>query len=189
MVAEVLDKKIAYFTTSIMNELQAKASRMRHQEAKDLQAWADVSLAMAEKELQSKLDGHSRDLARYANREISQATARAKMAYHATVAALVDDLMAGVAGELTEFAQSPEYMDYLLGRIRAAGVGFAVVILPPGHMHFAEEIEAATGLVVEAGEDDYIGGFMLLTEGRKARLDCTFKAKLEEAGDDPPWQW
>ena len=188
MNAEILDKKISYFTAAIMNEVKEKTRQARRQEASELRGWLEAGINMAEKDLRMKVEMHRRDLIRRGNLEAAYATAKAKKAYHDKVAAITDALAADVAEDLLRFTQGQEYEDYLIAKIKEAGQAFAIVLIPPGHMHLAGKIEAATGLAVEAGDEDYIGGFMLLTEARNARLDCTFKTKLKEADYDPPWE-
>jgi len=192
MTAEKWAKKIDYFTETINREVNAKKSKAKHQLANSLSQKVSARISAAEAKLQVQAAAEKRELAHSINRQISQMQFEEKNKFIDMRDRCIAQLFEDVRGDLRYFTQSPEYEPFLVEQINKAKEShdFAIVQIAPADMHMAEKINSATGLIVEEGDENYIGGFLLLTEDRKIRIDRTFKTRLAEIGASThgaPW--
>jgi len=177
-----MEGKLKYFEEVIAREVEARKRRAKHQLANDLSKSAAVAIEAAEDKVNSRVEAARRDLMRKANKKIATATAEAKAAYITSRNIQQSKLLDDVLEKLKLFTQSAEYESYLIERINSvkAMQEFTVVKLRPKDIFFAEAIQKATGLMPLAGENDYIGGFILHSENGKVQADYTFKERISQ---------
>ncbi|MDR0273454.1 MAG: V-type ATP synthase subunit E [Clostridiales bacterium] len=172
-------RKLEYFSEIITRETETKKRRALHQLANDLGKSTATEIAAAEEKMKSRVEAKRREIIRKSNRKIAEALARAKAEYFAARNALEEKLNEDVIAELKKFTQSEKYENYLVERINLYSSSFRTVKFRPQDMHLAEKIAQATGLQTQAGENDFMGGFILQNE--KIQADYTFKTRLEKA--------
>ena len=182
-----------FFTQAIARDAKAKKQRAKHQLANDLSRHLAESISVVEQTTENRLESEKRRIIHSVNRQLSEAQFSEKIKYTNMRDRQIAWLFDTAKTELENFTRSPEYESYLVERINQVkqDYDFAIVSLNSSDMHLAEKIMQATSLIVEEGCSDYIGGFILLTKNRKARIDYTFKTRLKEYGQtnhDAPWR-
>jgi vacuolar-type H+-ATPase subunit E/Vma4 len=168
--------KLDYFAEVISREVESKRRRAKHQAANNLSISTAKAIEAAQNKADLELEKVRRGLLRESNKKIAAATYEARAAYNVLRSRLREDVFKAAEKELWEFTEKSEYEIYLSEQINALKSDFAFVLLCPRDMRFSR---AAAGLIAEEGLQEYIGGFILLSENRKIQADYTFKTRLE----------
>ncbi len=116
------------------------------------------------------------------NKRLVDASGGAKREFITWRDGLTEDLLTDVLQDLRLFTSSPEYEKFLADKIKAAAQTgkYEAVQLTPEDMRYAEAIETASGLKAEQAPDDFIGGFRLISAGRRAVSDHTLAGRFNE---------
>ncbi|MCL2357152.1 MAG: V-type ATP synthase subunit E [Defluviitaleaceae bacterium] len=175
-------KKSDYFAEVISREIELRRRRAMHQLANDLSKTHAAEIEDAQKRVNLRIEAARKNLLRKSNHETTSAVHQEKSAYFSLRQSLLNSLLTDVRKELEAFAKSPKYENFLLLKINLLKADFAVVLLRPADMHFAEKIREATGLTPRAGDDEFLGGFILQSENGKIRADHTFNMRLRVMG-------
>ena len=123
------------------------------------------------------------------DRELQKRVQEAKLAARQKLANaqknLANELLAELKNDLYAFTASPAYSDYILeGIVKHSELGFKIVQLMARDKSYKEAIEAETNFRVELTEDDFIGGFKLMSENRRMIADFSLLNRLEELFDE-----
>jgi len=93
---------------------------------------------------------------------------------------LANELLSELEADLRSFAASPAYGDFLLEGIAAyAAHEFQTVQLMPRDMPFKAPIEAETSFIIEESDEDFIGGFKLVSADGRRLTDQSLLGRLE----------
>ena len=177
------ESKLTYFANTIHDMVETKKREARQQTNMRLSKMAAEALAHASRHHQMSLAATRDEEKRRANRHIAKAKVRAMSAYAQTRHQEIDRLFTDIEAKLAAFTLEASYEAHLIEHIQYSQTvsQFSIVRLSPQDMHLKGAIQNATGLTPEAGEADYIGGFMLLNAARSIQMDCTFKTRLNAA--------
>ena len=181
--SEKIERKLEYFANTMMQEVEAKKSLAKLESTTTLTKSTAAAFEAATRHNRVMLQAKQGELQRNANRQIAQAKVQEMTQYVKTRKQQIDRLFIEIAAQLAAFTQKAEYEDYLLERIKEAQSGhdFSIIKLSPHDMRLDTKIKSATGLTPEAGDQDFIGGFILLNELRTIQADYSFKARLSAA--------
>jgi len=176
-LAEKLERKLSYFSKTVEDELTTKQREIFAGSKKDLYKTTEN----IEQQHQEKLKIKQEEFNRISNRKIAEAKVKAMRGFVEIKLEELEKLFVSISAILAEFTQSAEYENYLIESINAKKnrADFTRVLLSPYDMRMESKIKTATGLSVEPGRDDYIGGFILLDNNHTVRDDCTFKTTLD----------
>ena len=119
-------------------------------------------------------------LEREANKKVNAASMAVKQELSALRERLANELFAAVEADLRNFTTMPGYEFFLIQKILAKAGKFRFVQIMPRDMHLAERIEAEASLQVESVEEDFIGGFRLLSENRRVVDDHTLLMRIQD---------
>jgi len=180
---EKTERKLQYFAETLRHDAEIKKQQAKTRQATDLRKTFDEAVASEIINNNAKIKVAKEELARNANRKISQAKVQAISQYVQTRKQHIDKLFVEVEAALAGFTQTSEYEGYILECIQKARQSgdFFIIKLSPHDTRFSDAIKAATGLSPEEGNHDYIGGFALLNESRTILADHTFKTKISLA--------
>jgi len=182
LIESITERKLNYFSDIIKQEIEGKKGIARAMADAVHSKSAAAAIEAVERRNKVMLRAKQSEFARKQNRIIAQAKVRnmadlVKIRMH-----LTDHLFVDISANLAGFTQTTEYEAYLIDSINKArmqsGHNFSIIVLTPHDMRISEQIKTATGLLPECGEQDLIGGFILLNELRSVMLDCSFKARL-----------
>ncbi|MCL2200078.1 MAG: hypothetical protein FWB80_14290 [Defluviitaleaceae bacterium] len=172
--------KVEYFEAVVGREVERRVRGARVRVLRELAEAEARELAETRARVRERVEEATREMERNANRAVAEATREAKTEYNTIRTAFFKEVRREVIAELRAFTQTMEYVDYLKEKIAEnMRDGLDKLLLRPQDMHFAEEIKKSTDdkiSSIEIGEDDFIGGFILL--GEKVRSDHTFKTRL-----------
>ena len=180
MQAEKLERKLTYFADTIQQELGTKKRQATLAATTESQKSTTTTLETATRHNKIMLTAKQGELQRNANRQIAHAKVRAMAEFVELRLRQIDRLFVEIAAGLASFTQEAGYEDYLIERIEKAKAAydFSIVKLSPHDMRLEETIKTVTGLTPEMGNQEYIGGFVLLNERRSVMADHTFRTKL-----------
>lgn len=185
MKIDKTERKLHYFANAIMHEANLQKRSMLNEAISHHNWQITEALESTARRVNVMLRASQDEITRDANRQISKAKVQAMAGYVDTRKQQIDRLFVAIQGKLASFTQEPEYETYLINRIKKireiSGGQFSVVKLSPHDMRLENTIKTATGLAPEAGNHDYIGGFILLDHARKLRADFSFKTRLMQA--------
>jgi len=174
---------------------------IQHREAsREIQETIRVAVREAEaaacKDMEAQLKIEESRLEREAHKKIHAASMAARQKQVSLQDKLSDELFSDLEGDLRCFANGKgkgkhsAYSDFLLEGIAAnLGQDFHIVQLMQRDMTYKTAIEAETDFVVEETEEDFIGGFKLLSSNRRAIADYTLLARLGELNEDRSNLW
>jgi len=159
----------------------------RRQEAKEIQEAiiAAVNAAENEAQLQSneQLKTERARLERESNKLIYAATSSARQKIAALKEQLIAELLITLENDLHAFVKSPEYKSFLLKGLESVDTqGFSKIILMPDDLANVQNI-----LTLEASNEDFIGGFKLISADERVLADYSLLAKLGELSYEDFW--
>jgi len=183
MLAEKLERKLQYFATSMNQEVEAEKQQITLETQITAAKSTEEALDILKRRNRVLLQAKQEELRRHANRQIAEAKVRAMTEFVDTRTAEIDHLFIDATAYLAEFTQAAEYESYLIERISETKqrADFTRVLLSPLDMRFEQSIKTATELTPQAGNDNFIGGFILVNENHTIQADYTFKTALEDA--------
>ena len=166
--------------------------RQRREAAREIQDAIEASLREAEKEARSKLEERIKaeryKLERQNNKKIYAAAVAARKAKAELQKRLLDELFADLEKDLRNFAASMAYGDFLLEGIAAVmEQDLPIIRFMAKDMIYKGLIEDGTQFIVEEAEEDFIGGFKLMSD--RVIIDYTLLGELNERRNDFWNQW
>ena len=166
--------------------------RQRREAAGEIQQAVESAVREAEEEarrdFEERIKAERYKLERKHNREIFAVTRSLRKAKAELRKRLADELFASLEKDLRDFAISSVYEDFLLEGIAAVtDQDFPIIRLMAKDMIYKKPIEDATSFTVEEVEEDFIGGFKLMSD--KAMIDYTLLGRLNERRNDFWNQW
>jgi len=179
-ITEKNERKLEYFSDIIMREVEKKKNDANFKLAAELRQHNSATLEITARDNKQALQAKQDQIQQQANRQITTAKVRAMAQYVQTRNQQTDLLFIAVMAQLAQFTQQTEYETYLIACINKMKniSNFTIVKLSPLDMRLEETIKTATGLTPETGDDNFIGGFILLNENRTIQIDYTFKTRL-----------
>jgi len=183
MLAEKLERKLQYFSNAMNQEVEAEKQQTIAETQTTAAKSTEEALDILKRRNKVLLQAKQEELRRASNRQIAEAKVRAMTELVDTRTAETDRLFVDTVAHLAEFTQTAEYENYLIERIKQTQqqADFTRVLLSPFDMRFEQAIKTATGLIPQAGNENFIGGFILLNESHTIQSDYTFKTVLENA--------
>ena len=180
MISEKIERKLQYFANTMQHEVETKKLQSKLEASSTQTKSVAAILESTTRHNKVMLQAKRNELQRSANRQIAKAKVHSMTKYVETRKQQIDKLFVDVAAQLAQFTQSDKYEDYLLEQIKKVMLAykFAIIQLSPLDMRLEDAVKIATGLTLEIGEHDFIGGFVLLNESRSVRADHTFKTRL-----------
>jgi len=147
-----------------------------------------AAVALAETQAAHHLETNNQQVQKHNNQRISQAKSQSRRAMATLREQLTARLFEDVKTDVIAFTHTPGYENLLIESIQATCAkskhSFTYVQLPTGTWHLSNKIQEATGLTPEQGEENGIGGYMLLTANRNIAVDNTFKSRLASAAEE-----
>jgi len=180
-LAEKLERKLSYFTKTIEDEAAAEQNEILSKSEKTHSKATLETFESIKHRNKVMLKAKQEELNRTSNRQIAEAKVKAMRGLVETRVEEIDKLFVNITALLAKFTLTAEYESYLVENInmKKTRANFTRVLLSPYDMRLEDKIKTATGLNIEPGREDYIGGFILLDKNHTIRDDCTFKTVLE----------
>jgi len=180
-----VQQKLALFSekasTNVKQQRQEFSREMRNL-LKKAQHEAEIT---AQKEAAEQIRLEKQKVNREMQKKINTANMEARQKIAALQESFAKELFSELKGDLIAFSASPAYGDYLLeGIVKHIELGFSIVQLMARDSSYKEAIEAETSFRVELTEEDFIGGFKLLSENRRMIADFSLLNRLEETKND-----
>ncbi|MDR1663894.1 MAG: V-type ATP synthase subunit E [Clostridiales bacterium] len=181
-----IEKKLELFTRITMSEIEEKRRVATRESNEKFKNDVESAVRAAEKQARERIVNEQYSVGKLKNKQTVTAATEAKRALIALRERLTDELFKDIEDDLRNFAASGEYAGYLLDLLQKKTEGgyYAYVTVTQRDMALAEPIKRRFGLTAEAAEEDFIGGFRLISEDRRASEDMTFLWKLNEAREN-----
>ena len=157
----------------VVEEYQSTLDRQfaEHQKAKKEQT---------EEELAAKKES----LKRENNKTLSAEQLRIKRSLSAKSLEIENKIFAEVEEKLKAFQKTPEYVDYLCGKIRKdkefARDNAISFYLDASDEGIREAVEKASGVSIQISEEKLYGGILATVEAKNILIDDSFRAMLAE---------
>jgi vacuolar-type H+-ATPase subunit E/Vma4 len=157
-----IERKLDYFTETIMAEASSARQRAGRERIARQQAALSLALEEAETRIKERVRTRVHELKKERYKTIADATAKERRDYWEKRQGLVRELFASVEERLRAFAASEVYDDYLKE---------------------AEEQAKQAGAfpVFEAAKGESLGGYILYDEKHRKRVDCSFASRMAKA--------
>lgn len=183
-----MNEKLNTFSSLVMRDVSQKRDNLvdnmkkKHDEimAQKEEEYREESMA----QIQQKLV----EVQKKENQQVLQAELDARKQLLLYRDEIINDVMRAVEDKLKTFMNSPEYKQWLIGRIERAvlevGKGRKVVYVFGDDLKLKEEIEKlsmnAEITVKAADEKDFLGGAKVYNTDRRVSVDYSFKEMLAE---------
>lgn len=176
-----IEKKLAMFTQITMTEVEEKRRMMIRESEAAFQSAVDEAVRAAKKQAGERINSERYNIEKIKNKQITTASSEARHTLVSCRERMMEALFADVIEDVRAFVAAPTYADYLTQQINNAKTDrYAYVVLTARDMRFAAHIRETTGLTAETSEDDFIGGFRLVSADRKTVSDHTLQTRLNE---------
>ena len=171
-----------------------RAEEDRKKAAEEIQSAIKTALENAKKEAGKdaleQLKTERNKLEMEANRQIYKESMELRRKMSDLRERLADELIAELEKDISNFVGTAAYGDFLLeGTIAFMGAGFPILQLMERDASYKDPIEAETPFTVETTDEDFIGGFKLLSENRRTIADYTLLTRLGELYEDRSNFW
>ena len=175
------EEKLELLKSSVLSEVQRKSEKIiagaKQEKAKMILDISDRHYVTAEKEIES---GKSAIAGRYAKQLQSQRTlARKDILMHRR--GLVEKIFSGVEKRLGEFAQSPEYAQYIRRAVDSCEAELSEIRLSGADYERRDELlgELAKSYTVSCDDAIFLGGVRLIPKSGGMVYDLSFDTALE----------
>lgn len=179
-----VEKKLEIFTQVTMSKVEEKRRQITREMGEAFNGTVDEAVRTAEKQSRERLRTERYKIDTLKNKQIVTASADAKRLLIALRDRLTEDLFADVKADVRAFTKSPDYEAWLSDNIRkslsASSGGYAYVQIMRRDTPLADKIAKTTGLKVEVTDEDFIGGFRLITASHRAISDHTLAKRIQE---------
>ena len=177
-----VEKKLESFKQSALREVELKRRQSVSEGEAGLKAAVAEAVRGAKRASRERVRIERYEIAKQRNMRVTAASVEAKRALIALRNELIEALFNDVRGDIESFISSDEYKNHLIEEIKKACTsgGYGTVLLTERDMRFAAVIEGAAGLRVERSDENFIGGFKLVSANGRAVLDCTFETRIAE---------
>lgn len=183
-----LEKKLEIFTNITMREVEGKRRQILREINEAFSKAVDEAVRAAQKSAKDQIREERYRIEKQKNKQIVVSSAEAKRKLIDLREKRTDDLFKDVERDVRGFIDSPDYDPYLLNAAQTAVSAvpgrYAFIRINPRDMRLAEKLAALTGLTVESDDEDFLGGFRLVSENRKAVADYTLLTRLREERRD-----
>ncbi|MCL2420701.1 MAG: hypothetical protein FWD03_02485 [Defluviitaleaceae bacterium] len=184
-----VQQKLDLFAKNTFESVNQKRRDTALEIQKSIKFAAQKTEKAAQRNMDDQLKAEGYRLNLEAHKKIHAAATSARLALSALRAQLADDLISDLENDLREFTSTPAYKDFLLEGITSIAddvlKGFPIVQLMTRDMSYIESTELAT----ETTNEDFIGGFRLISANRHAMADYTLLTRLGDLHEDRSNIW
>jgi len=176
-----VQQKLDAFTKRIKDDIDNK----QRQEAKEIQEAIVKAVHNAESETRristEQLRIEVAKLERESNKKIYATAIKARQKIFELKEQLKSDLLYELKNRLSEFTKNPQYKSFLQDGLESIETEpFNTIILMP-------QDTISTKLTIKTSEEDFIGGFKLLSADNRMMADYTLLTRLGELSDEDIW--
>jgi len=191
-----IQQKLDLFTQKTMESVNRQCLEAAHEIQNAIKTAVSETKKKARKEMADRVRIESYQLERESNKKIHTASMAARRDLSALRKRLTNELLTDLEKNLRHFADTPAYKDFILEGLIAATTStltananadmlkdFAIVQLMAKDIFYEElkiQIEVETAFTVEATDEDFIGGFRLISENGRKIADYTLLARLKD---------
>jgi len=178
-----VQQKLDAFAKRIKDDINNK----QRQEAKEIQEAIVQAVNEAENEARRISNEQLRieiaKLERESNKKIYTASTKARQKLFELKEELKSELLYELENYLREFTKSPEYKSFLQDGLKhAETAAFSTIVVMPQDADIT-----LPNLTTETSEEDFIGGFKLLSADKRVTADYSLLTKLGELPDEDFW--
>ena len=176
-----IQQKLDSFAKRIKDDIDNK----QRQEAKEIQETIIHAVHDAENEARRISNEQLRieiaKLERESNKKIYTASTKARQKIFELKDQLKSELLYELENQLRKFTKNPEYKSFLQRGLESVEIEpFTTIILMP-------QDTISTDLTINKSEEDFIGGFKLLSADNRVMADYTLLTRLGELSDEDIW--
>jgi vacuolar-type H+-ATPase subunit E/Vma4 len=177
-----IEKKLAVFERITQEEAIAKRKNALDEIEASFNAAIETAVLAAEQQAREKIRSEQNQIEMAGNKQVAAASSEAKHAEAALRTKLMAQLFDDALADLRVFTQTPEYGDFLLDSLRletqnAPNRYDRVLIMKRDGIH-ASRLQSETGLGVNETDEDFLGGFKLITADGRGMRDKTLQNRL-----------
>ena len=192
-----VQQKLDLFTQRTMESVNRQCREATYEIQTAIKSAALEAEKIARREMEDRVKTESYRLEREANKKIHAVSMEARRDLFSLQTRLADELFADLEKDLREFTGTLAYKDFLLEGIAAvmdttflperiaaaADKDFSIMQLMAKDIFYEELrklIETETCFTIEVTEEDFIGGFRLISGDGRMMTDYTLLARLEK---------
>ena len=192
-----VQQKLELFAQKTMESVDRQHREVTQEIQESIKAAVREAEESARREMKDKLRNEGYKLDRDAHKKIHAAAMEARRDLSALKERLSEALLSDLEKDLRNFAVAPEYGAFLMEGVAAVTVDEdnfpSIIQLMERDMTYKEAIEAKISskyaYSVEATEEDFIGGFRLISADRRVTADYTLLTRLEDLYEDRSSFW
>jgi len=179
-----VEQKLSRFAEYTQQKVEEECRKTSQEVQEALKMAINKAGQAARQQKQNRIQEERQRLERESFQRINAASMAAKHALSELRERLADELFAALEADLYDFADSPDYEDFMARGILKAMDDFRFVQLMKRDMYLAPRIEEKTSLRVEGVNEDFIGGFRLVSENRRMEDDHTILTRIQDIRGD-----
>lgn len=178
-----IDEKLSHFYDITVEDARAKASSILEEHKQTLEQMIAEHRTSSEENAQAQIKAETANAKREINKALSAEQLMIKRDWTKKQNELKENLFTEVKAHLKEFAQSPEYMDYLSDKVKEA-LDFAeeddlFIYLSPEDSALLEELQKRTGAAIELSKSSFLGGIRATIPHKNILIDHSFEGNFE----------
>lgn len=178
-----IDEKLSHFYDITVEDARAKASSILEDHKQTLEQMIAEHRISSEENAQAQIKAETANAKREINKALSAEQLMIKRDWTKKQNELKENLFTEVKAHLKEFAQSPEYMDYLSDKVKEA-LDFAeeddlFIYLSPEDSALLEELQKRTGAAIELSQNSFLGGIRATIPHKNILIDHSFEGNFE----------
>ena len=179
-----LNDKLDHFYTSVIDSATAQCAAIIDDYRKSLQKVSDERRSAAVKKAENTFKSGSDAIKREKNRKLSDVTLDVRRKITDRTAEITEQIFLEVRQKLEAFMKTPEYMDYMCRKIKAANTfapgSVMIIYINPTDEGIKKDLEERTGSSLTVSDRDFIGGIRAVIPSRSILIDDSFLTRLAE---------
>jgi vacuolar-type H+-ATPase subunit E/Vma4 len=173
-----IDEKLQHFYDASVEEAKSEASRMIDEHQDHLAKMFEEHKKTGRENADATLKAEAENARREINKALSSEQLSLKRDISRKQEALKETLFAEVKDRLLQFRSTPEYTEYLCGKIQEArsfaGEDELQVWLSPEDTDLMEDVSAKTGFPLQIQKDSFLGGIRAIIPAKNILIDNSF---------------
>lgn len=183
-----IDEKLQHFYDVSLDEAREDAEKAiqehKNQLANKLEEHKTIARTNAEAEVKAEAEHVRREV----NKALSAEQITLKRTWSKKQNDLKEKLFSEVKKKITDFTGTPEYCDYLCGRIKAAkdfaGADEVQIYLSSGDAKLRDDLSKKSGVELNISDEDFVGGIRAKIPEKNILIDNSFLTNLETMNKD-----
>jgi vacuolar-type H+-ATPase subunit E/Vma4 len=170
--------KLQVFKQTVMRSMDEEWQNILHEMDAALNAAVEDALFALQKQAKEQLDQLRYTLEIKKNKDIAAAAGQTRKMMEERRNSAIDALFDDVVNKLREFTASPAYSLFLFDKVYGCDTKKFIYLQVMDRDR--ELVAALPNLTVLSTEEDFIGGFRMMTKYKQAMVDYTFTSLLAE---------